>query len=201
MFGRTASGVWRRREGQSSVEWIGLTLLVSALVTGLAASGVTAPAPGLLHAVSKKLLCAVSLSTACAREGSLGRSYGDELAEMVRARAPELFYGRDLLGLPVDYRTCRAAYCAEGPGRGEVTESLAGEPVTLFTRVLDCRSGQAEPGPGLAASGPRPAANDCGGAGAGSVYVQYWAYYPESASLRGAPVLEQRGYHRHDWES
>ena len=96
-----------------------------------------------------------------------------------------------MLGLPVDYRTCRSPWCADGPGEGKVTRSTAGEPVTLFTRVLDCRDGRIEPG----------SVADCGGDREGSLYVQYWAYYPESASLRGAPVLEEEGYHRNDWES
>lgn len=207
MAGPDAIRTWKRREAQSSLEWIGLTLLVSALFGGLLAAGGVAPAVALVHSLSTRLLCAASLSAGCVREGSLDRSYGSELAGMVREQAPELFFGRDLLGLPVDYRTCRAAYCAEGPGRGEVTESLAGEPVTLFTRVVDCRGGEASGQvSGQEASGreevgrgePEPV---CEGENGGSVYIQYWAYYPESASLRGAPVLEGKGYHRNDWES
>ena len=201
MSRRSLNSEWKRCRGQASLEWVGLVLLVSALLGGLVAAGGGSKAVGLAHSVSTRLLCAASLSTSCAREGSLARSYGAELAGLVRARAPDLLFGRDLLGLPVDYRTCRAAYCAEGPGRGTVTESLAGEPVTLFTRVLDCREkgrGPGPSGPGEQAIGPEAG---CGGGSPGSVYIQYWAYYPESASLRGAPVLEQKAYHRHDWES
>ena len=199
MSGRANEAGWRSQRGQSSAEWLGLVLLVTALLGGLAASGVAGPVAGLAHSVSTKLLCAASLSGRCAGVGSLDRAYGGELAGMVRERAPELLYGRDLLGLLVDYRTCRSPWCAEGPGPGTVTESLAGEPVTLFTRVIDCRDGA---GPGAAVTSPAGAPEpECGSGRRGSVFVQYWAYYPDSASLRGAPLLEREGYHRNDWES
>jgi len=160
--------------GQSTIEWVGLITLIAGLMATFAAAGIQAPALGLAHSVSTRILCAASLSGSCAGEGSLDTAYGEELAGLVRSGAPTLMYGRDMLGLPVDYRTCRSPYCADGTGEGEVSESTAGEPVTLFTRVIERE---------------------------GSTYVQYWAYYPESASLRGAPVLEQKGYHPHDWES
>lgn len=166
-------------------------LLVSALMTGLVAAGAQVPGLGLVHSISKQMLCGVSLSGGCGSSDSLETAYGGPLARMVREQAPDLLYGRDMLGLPVDYRTCRSAYCAEGPGEGIVTESDAGEPVTLFTRVIDCRDG----------STPVPAQADCEGDRDGNLYLQYWAYYPESASMRGAPVLEGEGYHPNDWES
>lgn len=159
-------------------------------MAGLVAGGANVPGLGLVHSISRQMLCAVSLSNACGSSATLESAYGEPLAGMVRDQAPELLYGRDMLGLPVDYRTCRSAYCAEGPGEGVVTESDAGEPVTLFTRVIDCRGGE------------RSASEvDCGGDREGRTYIQYWAYYPESASLRGVPVLEKEGYHPHDWES
>jgi hypothetical protein len=177
--------------GQSTVEWVGIVFLVCALMTGLVAAGVTASPIGLIHSISRQLLCAVSLSGPCDREPPLALAYGKSAAGLVRANTPDLFYGEDMLGLPVDYRTCRSPYCAEGRPSGEIRESLAGEPVTLFTRVLDCRTQTVMTDPMA----------ECGGDRAGSFYVQYWAYYPESASLRGVPVLEEEGYHRHDWES
>jgi hypothetical protein len=179
----------RSEHGQSTVEWVGLVLLVSALMAGLVSAGANVPGLGLVHSVSRQILCAVSLSSSCGSAGSMEEAYGPELAAQVRRHAPELHYGRDMLGLPVDYRTCRSAYCAEGPDEGVVTESDAGEPVTLFTRVIDCREAGVEKN------------EDCEGDADGRLYIQYWAYYPESASLRGAPVLEKEGYHPHDWES
>lgn len=164
----------RSARGQATVEWIGLISLVAALIAALTYLGIRAPVVGLAHSVSTKIRCAASLSGGCGGEGSLEAAYGRDLAELVRRRTPTLMYGRDMLGLPVDYRTCRSAYCADGSGQGEQLESTAGEPVTLFTRVIETE---------------------------GETFVQYWAYYPESASLRGAPVLEEEGYHPHDWES
>ena len=186
--GRTPDG----EAGQASVEWVGLVALVAAVLVGLSLAGVAVPGTALMHSVSRSMLCAVSLSGGCFGEGSLEGTYGEEVAETVWANAPELLFGPDLLGLPVDFRACRSPACAEAPGQGVVSESTAGEPVTLFTRVIDCR----------ADSGINPPdGSDCEGAAAGHLYVQYWAYYPESASLRGVPVLEGKGYHPHDWES
>jgi len=177
--------------GQSTVEWTGLVLLVSVLFIGLLTAVGEVPGIGLAHSISSRMLCAVSLSDACDHEVTAESVYGAELAAKVRASAPNLLYGKDMLGLPVDYRTCRSPWCADGKGTGRVTVSTAGEPVTLFTRVLDCREGRVQP----------VTVADCDDRPEGTVYIQYWAYYPESASLRGAPVLEEKGYHPNDWES
>jgi hypothetical protein len=165
----------RSSRGQSTVEWVGLITLIASLLAALTAAGIQVPAAGLAHSVSTRILCAAALSKSCAGKGSLEGAYGDRLAVLVRAGTPTLVYGKDMLGLPVDFRTCRSPWCADSPGEGEVSESTAGEPVTLFTRAFEGENG--------------------------STYVQYWAYYPESASLRGAPILEAKGYHRNDWES
>ncbi len=163
--------------GQGSVEWVGLVTLVAALFVALPLSGLSVPGTALVHSVSRSILCAASLSEGCFGEGSLEGEYGAEVAELVRVNTPHLFFGPDLLGLPVDFRSCRSPACADAPDEGVVSESTAGEPVTLFTRVIDHRKAE------------------------GSLYIQYWAYYPESASLRGVPVLEDKGFHPHDWES
>ena len=34
----------------------------------------------------------------------------------------------------------------------------------------------------------------------GNLYIQYWTYYADSATLRGVPIVGERGYHRDDWE-
>jgi hypothetical protein len=69
-----------------------------------------------------------------------------------------------------------------------VWRSRSGEPATAFVHLVDCRSDAASP----------PA---CGGSRAGHIYIQYWFYYPESATLRGVPVAGSKGRHDDDWES
>jgi len=79
--------------------------------------------------------------------------------------------------LPVDFRRCRASACADGTARGLVRRSDRNLPVTAFTHVIDRR--------------------DRGG----SLYIQYWFYYADSATLRAVPVAGKAGYHADDWES
>lgn len=160
--------------GQGTVEWVGLAALVAIAMTALASYSGLVPGTALVHSISRSLLCAASLSGECFSEGSLEQAYGEDSAALVRENAPEMLFGPDLLGLPVDFRSCRSAACADAGRQGLVTQSTAGEPVTLFTRVLE---------------------RD------GTTWIQYWAYYPESASLRGLPIAEEKGYHPHDWES
>jgi hypothetical protein len=167
---------FRARTGQASAEWVGLITLLAICFLAFSLAGLSVPGTALVHSVSRSILCAASLSDGCFGEGSLDAVYGEEVAELVRSNSPDLMFGPDLLGLPVDFRSCRSAACADPPGEGIISRSSAGEPVTLFTRVIDSRE-------------------------SGGVYIQYWAYYPESASLRGVPVLEEQGFHRHDWES
>ena len=90
--------------------------------------------------------------------------------------------------LPVDYRSCREDACAEGAESGPVSESLDGEPVTAFVHVVDCRDGAA------AREG-----YDCTGDRVGRLYLQYWLYYPGSATARA--LLGDAGAHPDDWET
>ena len=62
--------------------------------------------------------------------------------------------------------------------------------MAAFVHVIDCRPGEAE----------RSEA-DCSGDRAGNLYVQYWTYYADSATLRGVPIVGRKGYHEDDWES
>ena len=66
--------------------------------------------------------------------------------------------------------------------------------------MVDCRPGS------------EPGGVDCSGAAAGNVYIQYWLYYPGSATGEGstflAPVIRdvsgaihESTYHPDDWES
>ena len=178
------------QDGQASVEWVGLVLLCSLLMLVLAAAaGVRLPGIALARAIASRLVCATGLpaSECAATDPELVTAYGDDVAELVRSLAPTIAYEPGMRALPVDFRSCRQDACSIGAGVGEVRASAEGEPVTLFSRVIDCRAGQA---------GPRV---DCSGDRAGRLFVQYWAYYPGSQSLRGVPT--NPGFHEDDWES
>lgn len=181
-------GAARSEEGQSTVEWVGLVLLVALAVGALGAvAGAALPGTGLARVVASRLLCATALGESCASlEGSkLELAYGAELAALVAEHAPNLIYEEGMEALPVDYRSCREDPCSMGAPAGEVLASRSGEPVTLFTRAVDCRA------PGSAAGA------DCSGRRAGNLYLQYWAYYPGSRTR----VWGDRGFHPDDWES
>jgi hypothetical protein len=74
-----------------------------------------------------------------------------------------------------------------------VLRSDTGHRVTAFVHVIDCRAGAVE---ATEAEGA-----DCSGPSAGNLYVQYWFYYADSATLRGVPVVGAAGFHADDWES
>lgn len=181
--------------GQASPEWLGLVLLLVLLVTGaLTGLGPLAAGSSLARTVGAKLICAVDLSDSCSRDPELVAAYGAELAEVLRDHAPTILYERGMRALPVDFATCRLASCSDAAPNGIVWHSGRGEPATAFVHVVDCRSRDPVH---FAALGPI----DCSGARAGDIYLQYWLYYPESATLRGVPVIGAEGYHRDDWES
>jgi hypothetical protein len=185
----------RAERGQASPEWVGLILVVALLIAGLLA--MLAPLPlgaALARAVAARLICAVNLSDSCHGDPELVGAYGSDLAAEVRDHAPAIIYERGMRALPVDYRRCRFASCANGAAEGLVWRSTSGEHAAAFVHVIDCRSGGPRP-----LAGSRPA--DCAGPRAGNLYLQFWLYYPESATLRGVPVAGAKGHHRDDWES
>jgi hypothetical protein len=182
---------WCER-GQATVEWIGLLLLVLLLLAALLAAGLRLPVSSLARSIAARIVCAVTLSDVCGQEPELVAAYGSELADLVRAHAPGLAYERGMHALPVDFRSCRSPSCGDGPGEGVVSRSDAGEPVVAFVHIVDCRP--------TAATATERVGGDCSGERAGNIYVQYWTYYADSATLRGVPVAGGRGYHHDDWE-
>ena len=178
--------------GQGTVEWIGLVAVVALLFVGLLGAGVRVPGSALASAVASRMLCAVALADRCGDEPALIAAYGTEVGKLVRRHMPTILFERGSRALPVDFRRCRSSKCADGSARGLVHESDAGLPVTAFVHVVDCR----EDGEGL-----RPTLHDCSGSRANRLYLQYWTYYVDSATLRGVPIAGERGYHRDDWES
>jgi hypothetical protein len=188
--------------GQSTVEWIGLVLLVSLGLSVLGAIlSIGLPGTALAQAVGSRIVCAVGLGEGCSLgAGPLLTAYGDELAVSLREHAPRVFYEEGMRALPVDYRDCREDACANGAESGSVSSTKAGFPVALFVHAIDCRPGTP--------SGFSLAGADCSGGRRGNVYLQYFAYYPGSATGEGslAPdaIRDLTGgatYHPDDWES
>ncbi len=185
---------------QSTVEWTGLLLLVALLLVGLLhAAGRSLPGTSLASAVAERIVCAVRLSENCRDEQRLKGPYGHELAAQLRDAAPRLVYELGMTALPVDYRRCRADGCAAAGRFGPVQASESGRRAVAFTHVIDCRGH------------PRPPTANCSGARAGNLYLQYWFYYPGSATAEGtvAPGAVRRvsraigrpSHHPDDWES
>jgi hypothetical protein len=165
--------------------------MVALLFLAVLASGIRFPGLALVEVLGSKLVCLAGLDAAdclsSAVEAPLVAAYGNELAAELSSNAPRIEYEAGMRAVPVDFRRCRVDPCSLGPERGEVDRSDAGQPVTLFVHTIDCRAPL--PGDGV----------DCSGERAGHVYLQYWAYYPGSQSLKGLPG--NPGFHQDDWES
>jgi hypothetical protein len=178
--------------GQSTVEWVGTLCVVALLLVGLVAVGVRVPGATLARGVAAKLLCAASLADGCGDEPVLIAAYGTEVGEMVREYMPMLAFEQGSRALPVDFRRCRGTSCGDGSERGLVWRTDAGLAVTAFVHVIDCRDGEAE--------ASEAAGADCSGSRGGNLYLQYWTYYADSATLRDIPVAGDAGFHEDDWE-
>ncbi|MGB7589134.1 MAG: hypothetical protein WBM00_10545 [Solirubrobacterales bacterium] len=178
--------------GQSTVEWIGMLLVVALLLTALGAAGLRVPGAALAQAVASRILCAAALADSCGDEPLLIGAYGTEVGKLVRDHMPSIFFERDAQALPVDFRRCRSTACGDETARGSIRRTDRGLPVTAFVHVIDCRPDGIDRAEAAGA--------DCSESRAGHLYIQYWTYYADSASLRGFPVLEAAGYHHDDWE-
>jgi hypothetical protein len=150
------------------------------------------------------MICAVRLTEDCRNEPALRAAHGADLAAVLRAHAPALLYEEGTTALPVDFRRCRSDACAAGSGSGAVSRSDEGERTVAFTHVIDCRPGRiaATEAWGGICSGPR----------AGNVYLQFWLYYPGSATAEGSTPLKgpiravsrsigHPTHHPDDWEA
>jgi hypothetical protein len=168
--------VRRGEQGQSTVEWVGLLLLVALLLGALVATGVRVPGGLLARAIASRILCAVAIADSCGDEPALIAAYGTEVGELARDHMPTLAFEEGSRGLPVDWRRCRTTACGDGGEEGAVRRTDAGLPVTAFVHVVDRRPD-------------------------GNLYIQYWLYYPDSATFRGIPIAQEKGFHEDDWES
>jgi hypothetical protein len=178
--------------GQGTVEWVGVLLAVSAATLVLLAAGVRMPGDALARAVADRILCAAALADGCGDEPALIAAYGSEVGGLVRRHMPTLAFEEGSRAVPVDFRRCRSTECSDSSKDGLVHQTDEGLRVTVFVHVVDCREGQPEQS--------EVAEADCSGERAGNIYVQYWTYYADSATLRGMPVVGPKGYHHDDWE-
>lgn len=182
----------RREQGQSTVEWVGLLLAMAVLLGTLAVVGVRVSGIALARAVASRILCAAALADRCGDEPVLIAAYGTEVGELARRHMPSLLFERGSRAVPVDFRRCREAECGDGAEHGYVKRTDGGLPVSAFIHVIDCRPD--------AAQGTEAEGANCSGSRAGNLYIQYWTYYADSATLRGVPIAGEAGYHRDDWE-
>ncbi len=175
----------RGRTGQSAVEWVGLLALVALLLGAvLVAAGARLPGATVADAIAERLVCAVRLSEDCRREPHLVAAYDRETADLLRVHSPTIRFEEGMTALPVDYRRCREDGCAAG-GDGTVARTDSRGAVAAFTHVI--RRG-------------------------GTTYLQYWFYYPGSATAEGSTPLKgvirkvssavgKPSFHQDDWES
>lgn len=183
----------RSERGQGTVEWVGLVLLVSVAMLTLVAAGARVPGAPLALALADRILCAAALADGCGDEPALIGAYGSDVGRLVRQQMPALTFEQGSRAVPVDFRQCRSSDCGDASGEGLVERTDQGLPLTAFVHVVDCREDAAEE--------TEAAGADCSGERAGNLYVQYWTYYADSATLRGVPIAGEKGYHADDWES
>ncbi len=179
--------------GQGTIEWVGLLCLVALALVGALAAGVRVPGTDLARSVAQRILCAAELADGCGDEPLLIATYGDEVGRLVRRHMPTIGFEDGSRAVPVDYRRCRLTECGDAPGDGLVHRTDQRLPVSAFVHVIDCRAGERE--------ASEAAGIDCSDERAGRLYIQYWLYYANSATLRGVPIVGDAGEHRDDWES
>ncbi|HEY6771277.1 MAG TPA: hypothetical protein VI035_02385 [Solirubrobacterales bacterium] len=161
------------------------------------------PGVVLAHEIGERIVCAVRLTEDCRNEPLLRTANGDEVAALLRDHAPTLFYEDGMRTLPVDFRACRSDACAEGSESGAVTRSSEGLRTVAFTHAIDCRAGHI--------AETEAWGGNCSGPRAGNLYLQFWLYYPGSATAEGSTPLRRpirrlssalghSTYHPDDWE-
>jgi hypothetical protein len=178
--------------GQGTVEWVGTLCVVSLTFAVLVAAGVRVPGGDLARSLGSRILCAASMADGCGDEPVLIAAYGTEVGKLVRRHIPTIVFERGSRAVPVDFRRCRATSCGDAAREGIVHRTDERLPVTAFVHVVDCRAEAKEDS--------EADDIDCSGPRAGSLYLQYWLYYADSATLRDVPVIGKEGFHEDDWE-
>jgi hypothetical protein len=178
--------------GQGTVEWVGTLCVVSLVFVALVAVGVRVPGNELARGLASRILCVAAFADGCGDEPAMIAAYGTEVGKLIREHMPTIAFERGSRAVPVDFRRCRDPRCGDGAENGLVHRTDERLPVTAFVHVVDCRAGEAEDSEAAGA--------DCSGERAGNLYIQYWTYYTDSATLRDVPVVGERGFHEDDWE-
>jgi hypothetical protein len=125
-----------RTRGAGTIEYIALTALFAALLSGVAGAILTADGDEsrwLASRLGMKIRCAARWPEPCWRD-PLTEAYGRPVAGLVRAwaRQPVAIAGL----VPVDPRRCRSPSCAVAAGERLTTSSRR---ITVFSRVTDRR--------------------------------------------------------------
>jgi hypothetical protein len=181
-----------RERGQGTVEWVGTLCVVSLLFAALIAAGVRVPGNELARAVASRLLCAASFADGCGDEPAMIAAYGTEVGKLIREHMPTIAFEQGSRAVPVDFRRCRDTACGDAAEDGLVHRTDRRLPVTAFVHVVDCRADEADES--------KAGGADCSDERAGNLYIQYWTYYADSATLRDLPVVGEKGFHEDDWE-
>ena len=180
------------QRGEGTVEWVGTLLALSLAMLALVAAAARVPGLALARAVAGRILCAAALADGCGDEPALISVYGTEIGKLVRRHMPTILFEEGSRAVPIDFRRCRSTACGDAPDHGLVHRTDERLAVTAFVHVVDCRAAEAERSEAGGA--------DCSGERAGNLYIQYWTYYADSATLRGVPVAGEEGFHPDDWE-
>ena len=166
--------------------------VITLLLVALVAAGVRVPGAELAGSIASRILCAASLADGCGDEPVLIAAYGEEVGRLVRQHMPTIVFEAGSRAMPVDFRRCRSTACGNGADAGLVHRTDTGLPLSVFVHVVDCRE---EVRPRSESEGV-----DCSPPRAGDLYLQYWTYYADSATLRGVPIVGEEGFHHDDWE-
>ena len=158
----------RSERGQATVEWSALGLMLALLFATAAFAVARTDAWRFGDGIVHSIVCAVE--GGCEERDSLDLAYGDEVggagaALLARTSCTSAAAPRcRSTSAAAARRTARTARTR----RAQIDRSRAGLPVTAFTRVVDRR------------------------AAGGSLYLQYWFYYPESFTGGDRPAVRRQ---------
>jgi hypothetical protein len=141
--------------GQATIEWTAVVLIVAlAFAAFLAVALQRVDGRGYGGALARAIVCAARGGCDDGND-ELSAAYGRDDAALVRRYAPSIVYEPGEKEIPIDYRQCRDTACGDAPDDRslDVSQTNTGVPASVFTHVVR---------------------------DAGSTFIQYWFYYPDS---------------------